>query len=389
MGHDGGMSRMAIRPELLRWACERAGYGMDDLAGRMPGLPAWERGEKQPTAKQLEAFAKATHVPLGYLFLPAPPDERIPIPDFRTVQGEVRRPSPDLLDTIHAMQRRQAWLREERMECDTQPLDFVGSARLTDNPDAVGREMRRLLGIGSGWATGVGTWMEAVGELRRSIEHMGIMAVVNGVVGNNTRRKLNVEEFRGFSLCDAYAPLIFVNGADAKAAQMFTLAHELAHIWLGTPGEGISGFENLFPGGTAVETFCDRAAAEFLLPAGELRAQWGGVKYEPQPFKTLARRFKVSPIVAGRRALDLRLVDREAFFGFYDEYVREERRQGAGTGGGDFYSNQNARVGEAFATEVIRAAKDGRLSFREAYDLTGLRGGTFQAYAARLGFDLP
>ena len=139
----------------------------------------------------------------------------------------------------------------------------------------------------------------------------------------------------------------------------------------------------------AVETFCDRAAAESLLPAGELRAQWGGVTYEPQPFKTLARRFKVSPIVAGRRALDLRLVDREAFFGFYDEYVREERRQGAGTGGGDFYNNQNARVGEAFATEVIRAAKDGRLSFREAYDLTGLRGGTFQAYAARLGFDLP
>ena len=223
------MSRIAIRPELLRWACERAGYSVDDLVGRVPGLRAWERGEKQPTVRQLEDFAKATHVPLGYLFLPAPPEERVPIPDFRTIQEEIRRPSPDLLDTIYGMQRRQAWLREERMEYETEPLDFVGSARLTDDPDAVGREMRRLIGIGSGWAAGIGTWMEAVGELRKSIERAGVMAVVNGVVGNNTHRKLDVEEFRGFSLCDAHAPLIFVNGADAKSAQMFTLAHELAH----------------------------------------------------------------------------------------------------------------------------------------------------------------
>ena len=177
------------------------------------------------------------------------------------------------------------------------------------------------------------------------------MAVVNGVVGNNTRRKLNVEEFRGFSLCDAYAPLIFVHGSDAKAAKMGALAHELAHIWLGNPGRrDIRIREPLPRAAQRWRHFATGRRRSRLLPAGELRAQWGGVKYEPQPFKILAHRFKVSPIVAGRRALNLRLVDREAFFGFYDEYVREERRQGAGTGGGDFYNNQNARVGEAFAT---------------------------------------
>ena len=385
------MAGIAIRPEMLRWARERAGYDVDELAGRLPRLPAWERGEKQPTARQLEAFANATHVPLGYLFLPTPPEERVPIADFRTVEtAAIRRPSPDLLDTIYSMQQRQAWLRDERLECEAHPLEFVGSAQITDDPDAVGREMRRTMGIGGGWAADAGNWVAAVGELRRTIDRAGIMAIINGVVGNNTKRKLNVEEFRGFSLCDPYAPLIFVNGADAKSAQMFTLAHELAHIWLGATGEGISGFENLFPGGTAVEDFCDRAAAEFLLPAEDLKAQWEGLKHEREPFKALAHRFKLSPIVAGRRALDLRLIDRRAFFAFYNAYAREERRQKTSAGGGgDFYNNQNARVGEAFATEVIRAAKDGRLSFRAAYDLTGLRGGTFQAYAARLGFDLP
>lgn len=383
------MNRVPIRPGMLRWALERAGLSVDDLLYLLPGLPDWELGEKKPTLKQLETFAKATHVPFGYLFLPDPPEESIPIPDFRTVHGEISPPSPDLLDTIYAMQRRQAWLREDRIECEAAPLDFVGSVRLTDDPETVGQDMRRVVGIGDDWAAGIGTWMESVGELRRMIERIGVMAVINGVVGNNTHRKLDVREFRGFSLCDEYTPLIFVNGADTKSAQMFTLAHELAHIWLGRTGEGLSGFENILPGGTGVEAFCDKAAAEFLLPARELKAQWSSVKREQEIFRSLARRFKVSPVVVGRRAMDIGLVDRESFFGFYRKYISEERRRTASPGnGGDFYNNQNARVGRMFATNVIRAAMEGRLSFREAYDLTGLRGGSFHEYASRLGFDL-
>ena len=381
--------RIAVRPEMLRWGCERAGYDMQDLALKFPGLPAWERGEKKPTLKQLERFAKATHAPLGYFFLSTPPEEQVPIPDFRTLGSEIRRPSPDLLDTIYAMQRRQDWLRDERIECEAEPFDFVGSARLSDDPEAVGREMRRIVGVGDEWAARMSTWVEAVGKLRAAIEEMGVMAVINGVVDNNTHRKLNVEEFRGFALCDAHAPLIFVNGADAKSAQMFTLAHELAHIWVGQAGEGLSGFENISPGGVEVETFCNKAAAEFLLPARKLKANWGDVKREAQPFAVLARRFKVSPIVAGRRALDLRLIGRRVFFDFYREYVSRERRQSSQTSGGNFYNNQNVRVGQMFAIRVVRAAKEGRLSFREAYDLTALRGGAFQEYAKRLGVDLP
>ncbi len=382
-------SRADVRPELLRWACDRARLDPVDLAARFPQLAAWDRGERKPTFKQLEKFAKATRTPLGYLFLPEPPEERLPIPDFRRVSGEVARPSPDLLDTIYAMQRRQAWLREELADCQAGPLDFVGAASLTDDPEDVGREMRRTVGVGEGWAAAVRTWQEAVSHLRRAIESLGVMAVINGVVGNNTHRKLDVEEFRGFALCDAYAPLIFVNGADAKSAQMFTLAHELAHIWLGPDGEGLSGFDFLSPGGGKVEAFCDRAAAEFLVPERELRAHWGEVRHEPQPFEALARLFKVSPIVAARRAMDLRLVDRETFFTFYREYVAQERRSRKGAGGGNFYNNQNTRVGELFASHVIFAAMEGRIGFKEAYDLTGLRGGAFQEYARRLGVDFP
>lgn len=383
------MTRVPVKPGLLRWARERSRIAALKLSVRFPHVEAWERGEKQPTIKQLEAFAKATHTPFGFFFLPEPPDERLPIADFRTVGEDVARPSGDLLDTIYAMQRRQDWLREERRDDEGEPLEFVGSARLSDDPEAVGREMRRVVGLDDGWAAEVKTWTEAVGELRRHIEKLGVVAVVNGVVGNNTSRKLDVHEFRGFALTDAFAPLIFVNGADAKSAQMFTLAHELAHVWLGRDGEGVSGFEGLFPGDQRVERFCDRAAAELLVPADELKRQWPAFKNVRDAFERLARHFKVSPIVAGRRAMDLRLVGRDAFFAFYNDYTQRERDRVKVAGGGDFYNTQNTRVGQSFALAVMRAALEGRLSFKEAYDLTGLRGGAFQEYGRRLGVPLP
>jgi len=383
------MLRVEVKPELLRWAVERSRVDELDLAVRFPQLEAWQRQERQPTLKQLETFSKATHTPLGFLLLPEPPVESLPIRDLRTVVRGPARPSADLLDTIYAMQRRQDWLREERLEGEAGPLEFVGGARLGDDPAAVGREMRRMLGLDDGWAAAVATWQEAVSELRRRIEQLGVMAVVNGVVGNNTHRKLDVNEFRGFALTDPYAPVVFVNGADAKSAQMFTLAHELAHVWLGPEGEGLSGYEGIFPGDTRIERFCDRAAAELLVPSAELKEFWGTVKGGPDAFEQVARHFKVSQIVAGRRAMDLGLVDRKIFFAFYDAYTRKERQQQRAAGGGDFYNNQNTRVGPKFATSVIYAALEGRLTFREAYDLTGLRGGAFQEYARRLGVDLP
>lgn len=385
------MNRIAVSPKILRWARERAGLEVADLEGKFPHLAEWEAEAADPTLKQLENFAKATRVPFGFLFLPEPPEMPLPLPDFRTLES--RRPqgaSPELMDTIQQMQRRQAWLREYRIEAEAEPLGFIGSAKLSDDPAAIGREMRRIVGLNDGWAQRVPSWKAAVSELRNNIEELGVMAVVNGVVGNNTRRKLDVNEFRGFALSDPYAPLIFVNGADAKSAQLFTLAHELAHLWLGEAGEGLSGFQNLMPEGDAVERFCDQAAAEFLVPAAEIQAVWSRVARNDSPFEKLAGYFKVSPVVIGRRAMDLRLVDRNTFFSFYRSYTQEERHKNASrAGGGDFYNNQNTRVGRLFATQVISAAKEGRIGFKEAYDLSGLNGGAFQEYARKLGVSLP
>ena len=382
------MTGVRVHPEMLRWACDRSGRDVADVAKRVPQLWAWVRRERRPTLKQLERLANVTHTPLGYLFLSEPPDESLPVPDYRTMWGTASaKPSPDLLDTLYTMQRRQAWLSESLVEHEATPLAFVESACLADDPVAVGREMRRALSLDEGRAAGVRSWKNAVGELRRAIEHLGVMAVINGVVGNNTHRRLKAEEFRGFALTDPFAPLIFVNGADAKSAQMFTLAHELAHIWLGK--EGVSGFDKLLPGGTEVEDWCNRAAAELLAPAEEVSLRWEEVRRLSNPFDSLARAFKVSPIVAARRALDLTLIDSGTFSEFYERYMKRELSSGTKSTGGDFFKNQNSRVGKLFATQVLRAALEGRIGFKESYDLIGLQGGSSQEFANRLGFNLP
>ncbi|MGI9250585.1 MAG: helix-turn-helix domain-containing protein [Pseudohongiellaceae bacterium] len=382
------MPRVSVKPELLHWARERAGRSVEDLHGRFKNLAAWEQGESQPTFKQLEDFAKATHVPFGYLFLPEPPEERIPMPDLRTVKNEeISRPSPDLLDTIYLMQRRQAWLREEMIDCESEPLDLVGSVHIADDAEGVGRKMRQVLGLNDNWAEAISTWSSAVRKLLSSIEELGVMAFINGIVNNSTNRKLNVLEFRGFALSDKYAPLVFVNGADAKSAQMFTLAHELAHILLGKSALSNTGLASQQAQG--IELWCDLVAAEFLVPAEHLRERWPEFKNKEDPFSSISRIFKVSPIVVGRRAKDLRLIDDETFFNFYEEYIARDHDSSTDSKGGNFYYNQNTRVGKKFYTQIIHAATAGRLSFKEAYRLTGLNGNAFQKYGQFLEINLP
>jgi Zn-dependent peptidase ImmA (M78 family) len=377
-----------VKPDLIRWAIERSGRSLDVLVRYLPRIEAWESGDAQPTLKQLETLAKKTWTPIGYFFLSEPPEEKLPVPDFRTARDEpVRRPSPNLIDTLHTMQRRQSWIRDYLIEMGHAPLAFIGSAKPTEKVESVATSIRRMLDIGDGWAGRVSSWTLALSVLREAAETAGIFVVINGVVGNDTHRKLDPGEFRGFVLTDEFAPFVFINGADARSAQMFTLAHELAHLWIGE--DGIFDLPDLQAGGDRREVFCNRVAAEFLIPAAELRPFWQNVRHQPEPFQAIAREFKVSPIVAARRSLDLDLIAREVFFDFYHSYQIDERRQAArAKGGGNFYNNQNVRLGKRFARTVVLAAKEGRLLYREAYSLTGLQGATFDKYAKALGISL-
>lgn len=371
---------VAIKPEVIRWARIRAGLEIEELMPSFPKFSDWETGKSSPTLSQLEKLARKVYAPLGYFFLPSPPEEKLPIPDFRSVHDTpVMDPSPDLLETIFAMQRRQAWYKEFTMEEGAQPLAFVGSASLRDKPDLVAAQMRDVMRINSDWLKAIPKWGQALAELWLRAEEVGVIVVCNGIVGNNTGRVLEVTEFRGFVLPDKYAPLIFINNSDAKAAQMFTLAHELAHLWINAAG--VLNFKEMRPAENETELFCNAVAAEFLVPKSELTAAW---KANDRSFYTLATQFKVSPLVVARRALDLALVKKSDFFGFYNNYMERVKSDKAKKEGGNFYANCDYRIGRPFASAIGRATKSGRLLYRDAYNLTGLQGKTFDKYIQKV-----
>mgnify|MGYP005811722193 CR=1 FL=1 len=378
------MSRVAISRDVLQWAVKRSGASPESFEEKFPKIGQWLTGDSQPTLRQLESLARTTRTPLGFLFLTEPPEEQLPIPYFRTHGEESRsRPSPELFDTIHVMQQRQAWMREYLTEEAQERLSIVRFARPDESATSIANSIRHELGLDEGWAAAQRTWTDALRVLRDVMESARILVVFNGVVGNNTHRKLDPSEFRGFVLVDEYAPLVFVNGADSKAAQMFTLAHELAHLAYGS--SAAFDLREMLPADDSTEQACNRVAAEFLLPGHEVRQSWPSARNADEPFQVLARQFKVSVLVAARRVLDLGLIPKTAFLEFYRAYPEDERRAaGDQPGRGDFYANQNVRVGKRFAQAVIRAASEGKLLFSEAYRLTGLHGAAFSRYAALL-----
>ena len=389
----GRNTPITLRPQVLRWARERAGFDEAQLADKLKVKPEriadWEASGSITYAK-VNALARHTYTPIGYLYLRAPLDDRLPITDFRTRSDTpALRPSPNLLETVYLMQRRQMWMSEELMYEGAAPLEFVGSFSRHDSPLRVATGMNDVLELDGGWAAAEGTWTNALRTLRDHIESAGILVVSNGIVGNNTRRKLDPEEFQGFALVDDYAPLIFINNADYKTAQIFTLAHELVHIFVGEPG--VSKFEDLHRSDHETEQLCDLMAAEFLVPEDELRTYWPDAIHSSDPHQTVARHFKVSTVVAARRAMDTSLISRDDFFEYYHENKAKDwggRQLEESGSGGNFWNNQRGRIGLRFGSAVSRAVREGRLAYREAYDLTSLKGDTFASMPEQMGFGL-
>ena len=372
---------------MLSWACERAGFEMDEVARRVPQLTAWESGESRPTLKQLENFAKITHTPIGYFFLPEPPVEQVPIPDFRTIADRpVTRPSPNLLDTIYLCQQRQAWYRDYARSMGDEPLPIVGSAQSTDEVAGIAAVIRDALGFDLEERRNFATWTEALRRFIEQADSAGVLVMVNGVVGSNTRRKLDPDEFRGFTLIDDMAPLIFVNGADTKAAQMFTLAHELAHVWLGQ--SALSDSQARTVPNHEVERWCNQVAAETLVPLAAVRDV-----HEPKAelraeLDRLARRFKVSTLVMLRRLRDIGTLTAKQYREAYGAELERLRGLSAG-GGGNFYLTLGARVGQRFAHAVVASTLEGRSSFTEAFRLLGFKKmSTFRSLSKNLGMGM-
>jgi Zn-dependent peptidase ImmA (M78 family) len=228
-------------------------------------------------------------------------------------------------------------------------------------------------------------WEVALREFINLVEQAGIMVMVSGVVGCNTRRKLDPVEFRGFALADARAPLIFVNGADSKSAQMFTLAHELAHLWLGQSALSDAVLNRLSD--KDIEEWCNTVAAEFLVPLAQTpRKVEDGQLY--LVLNDMTKKFKVSSLVILRRLRDAGALDQGQFWSAFNSELKriETMNEKSESKGGQFFATHALRLGHVFGAALAADALEGRTTFSEAMELMGVKKlDTFEELGRRFG----
>ena len=337
--------------------------------------------------RQLEEFARKTYTPVGFFFLDEPPTENIPVPDFRTIGDRpVAGPvTANLLDTLYICLARQEWYRDSQLLNGEMPLDFVGTATLQTPPAQAAVSMREQLAWTPRLRERLTSWDAALTALRENSEAAGVLVMISGIVGSNTRRKLAPDEFRGFALADPFAALVFVNGADSKAAQVFTLAHELAHLWLGSTA--LSDVEPMSTRSFDEERWCNQVAAELLVPMDEFESAFDDAGDLRSQLRPLAERFRVSTqVILGR----IREMGTLSWDQFMTELRIEQERVAAvvseRAGGGNYYTTKPVQVGKRFARELIASTLEGRTTYTEAFRLLGVKKtATFEGLGQQLG----
>ena len=377
-----------INPALLQWARLEAGLSLQEAAERakltsprqkkgeerispMDRLASWEQGLDTPSLNQLESIADAYRRPLLTFFLSEPPQRVETLVDFRTIYGRsITADSPE----FSALKRRIIMIHRELKAISedegTPPVSFVGSCSASSGVGFLVEAMRKALGVKFEDQRQQKTEDDLLGYLRDLVHNAGVYVMLLGDVGSH-HSKVDPEEFRGIAVADSSAPLIVINKYDAKPAILFTLIHELAHIWVGA--SGISNLNSLGIDGSNnyIEQFCNAVAAEFLVPETQISAAWKDTEGSlQQAVDTLAKRFKVSGAVIGRRLLDTGFISAHEYGALLITYKKRWKsakdKSKLGSGG----PNQNILagyyLGQKTLTTLIQAANNGKITLQDA-----------------------
>lgn len=385
---------VTIRPELISWARNRASLTVDELASAVgtkknpAPIQEWEDSEipVEIPVKQLERLAAKTRAPYGMFFLAKPPEETLPVQDFRRQQGSsAPKPSLNLIDTIVETELRQSWLSEQLDADGEERLAFVGSATIQAEVRNLAAEIRSTLRITTEDRAVNRRNADAVLWMIERLDESRITVIRKGYAGSATARGLNPDEFKGFALADPFAPFIFINGKDWIGSQMFTIAHELVHLWL-----GVSGMPNgdwFEPSDVPVERFCNEVAAEMLMPRDEFIPVWQSGRSAKENSETMAQHFKVSSLAIVYRARGIGLISEEVLRATQTELrvdFEAADPKGKASRGGDFYNSSRIHLGRRFIREVLVRTLEGRTLYSEAFELLGTRQpGVIQEMAQR------
>lgn len=371
-----------VSKDILEWVISH--ISMEDISTAVAQrLLQWYNGEKTPTFNQLEEASRATGVPLGYFFLTVPPTENLSLLDYRTVDSlELEKPSRNLIDTIHDMEQIQDWVKEELLRTGTPALDFVGSVKNSNNTAVYVSKVRELLDLSIDWFIRSKTPEDSFRQIRSRISNTGVIVMMNGIVGNNTRRSLAIDEFRAFAVVDSYAPLIFINANDSTNGRLFSLLHEFVHVLMGKNNfynDRYSAHGQV----NVAETICNAVAAEILVPDSIFVDKWheqiSQVEIEAA-INALAKFFKCGTTVIARKALDHEFISKQLYSKIAHIAVQmynDRRKKAKETSGGDYYKTAISRIDQRFFKMLVGSVAEGRTLHSEAFRLTNTNRSTF------------
>lgn len=376
-----------IQPEIIRWALsqtqkEKLG---DTL---MNNIIQWLNGTKTPTFKQIEDFSKKANIPLGYFFLQTPPVEQMELLEYRTVDSiQLVNPSRNLIDTVHEMENIQDWMKDYRQELGFEVLPIVGCMRDVRDAQSIVDRIRKDLELDTTWYEKCRNSREAFGFIRGQLETCGVIVMMNGVVGKNTHRALDINEFRAFTMVDEWAPLVFINAADSNGARLFSLLHEAAHIWLGVD-DLYNDRHNRINGVSVVEIMCNAVAGELLVPKSVFLGKWDDDEEDIYAVITeLAGYFRCGESVIARKALDCKKITKD----IYNKIVQtaidnyNQMKENREKSGGNYYNTMGSRLDGNFVKALCESISMGRTSYTEAYRLTNTSRKTFSEVAQHFG----
>jgi Zn-dependent peptidase ImmA (M78 family) len=368
--------KVNIDPSRFEWAINRSGIDEKTINDRFKKFNDWISGIDQPTMNQLSEFSLLTHIPIGYFFLDNPPSETIELLKYRTLQSHPHySPSRNMLDTILHMTNLQDWMRQYFINTGNTKNIFVGSLNNTSTVEAISNEIRSNLNIEVDWFSKISssnTW-DNFKYIRNKIQALDIIVMVTGIVGSNTRRSLDINEFRAFAMIDDYVPLIFINAKDTHAGRIFSLIHELAHVAIGF--NHLLNFD-FYRGDKIyndIEILCNAIAAEILVPIKVFELCWSEDKTEDnfKKISNIAKYFKVSEVVIARRALDREYISKDNYVKINNIILSKYDKPNKKVGGDSFRTFMSSFDNNCLII-INQCIQTGYLLYTDAYRLTGL-----------------
>lgn len=371
-----------VKPTIIQWAIQSSGKSIVQVSQKFSKIDEWVSTESELSVSELNKLSKELRIPFGYFFLKKPPVEEVDLLKYRTIDNEEHdKPSRDLIDTIKLMETRQSFMRETLIEDGFLPLEIVGSANVNDDPKKLSKKIIAQLGLASDWNRKSN---DTFNVLRKASSDLGILVMQNGIVGNNPHRSLDISEFRAFVLIDAYAPLIFLNAKDSLNGRIFSLCHELVHVWLGVNElYNDSFYRDQTYLNEKLERFCNEVAAEMLLPTKLLISVFKRDVDAYSNVKSISSQFSVSALMVCIKIKQQNLVTKKTFDELLGVLVEEmhdnllAKEQSEKKSGGNYYNTQGSRLDLNFVHSVNRKAKEGKILYTEAYDLLGAKGKTY------------